>query len=66
MAARQTEVSENGMVKFHVEPFKIETSIESAKKVFKDAVLLLGQGMPKPNPACEYCHLVTARKPESQ
>lgn len=60
------EVSENGIVKFNVEPFKIETSIESAKKTFKDAVLLLGQGMPKLNPACEYCNLVTARKSESQ
>ncbi|MBU4140659.1 MAG: hypothetical protein KKA80_02065, partial [Candidatus Omnitrophica bacterium] len=59
-----TEVSENGMVKFHVKPFKIETSIESAKKVFKDAVLFLGQEMPKPNPACEYCNLVAARKNE--
>ena len=59
------EVSENGMVRFSVAPFKIETSIKSAKKVFKDAVLLLGQAMPKPNPACEYCSLVVARKSES-
>ncbi len=60
-----TEVSENGMVKFHVEPFKIETSIESAKKIFKDAVVLLTHEIPNANPACEYCNLVAARKLEA-
>jgi len=55
-------VSENGIVKFNVEPFKIETSIESAKKVFHDALILLSQEIPKPNSMCEYCKLVAARK----
>jgi hypothetical protein len=60
------EVSENGMVRFNVEPFKIETSIESAKKVFRDAVTSLAREMPKASPNCEYCNLVASRKSEPQ
>lgn len=59
-----TEVFENGMVKFKVEPIKVETNIESAKKIFKDAVVLLTHEIPKANPTCEYCNLVGARKSE--
>lgn len=52
------------MVKFNVEPFKIEASIESAKKVFRDAVGCLTQEMPRANTDCEYCGLVLSRKKE--
>jgi len=58
------EVEQNGIVKFHVEPIKIETNIESAKKTVRDAAKLLSLVMPKSNPDCEYCNLVTKRKNE--
>ncbi len=58
------EVFENGMVRFNVKPIKIETSIESAKKVFRDAVVCLTQAMPKASVSCEYCGLVVNRKNE--
>lgn len=56
------EVFENGMVKFKVEPIKIETNIESAKNIFQDAVSVLSCGIPKAQPKCEYCSLVANRK----
>lgn len=56
------EVRQDGVVKFHVEPIKIETDIESAKKTIDDAVKLLSLSMPQPNPNCEYCGLVVNRK----
>jgi hypothetical protein len=56
------EVQENGMVKFHVEPIKIETNIESAKKIFKDAVILLSSELQKASVGCEYCSLVEKRR----
>jgi len=56
------EVQENGMVEFHVEPIKIETNIESAKKIFRDAVILLSSGMQKSSVGCEYCGLVEKRR----
>ena len=59
------EVFEKGMVKFKVEPIKIETNIESAKRVFRDAVVCLENGIPKESPNCEYCKLVINRKNES-
>lgn len=52
------EVQQNGIVRFHVEPIKIETNIESAKKTVRDAVKLLSLPMPKSNPDCEYCNLI--------
>ena len=58
------EVRQEGIVKFHVEPIKIETNIESAKQIIKDAVKMLSLPMPKLNPGCEYCNLVTNRKNE--
>ena len=58
------EIGEDGIVKFHVEPIKIETNIESVKKIVEDAAKLLSSPMPKPNPNCEYCNLVTNRKNE--
>jgi len=58
------EVQQNGIVKFHVEPIKIETNIESAKRTIKNAAKLLSLTMPKSNPDCEYCNLVIKRKNE--
>lgn len=58
------EVRENGMVKFCVNPIKIETNIESAKRIVKDAVILLLSPMPKPTTSCEYCRLVKNRRNE--
>lgn len=50
------------VVKFHVKPIKIETNIESAKKIIKDAVKMLSLPMLQSNPDCEYCGLVASRK----
>jgi len=58
------EVRENGMVKFHVEPLKIKTDINSAKKIFKEAVNIFSLEIPQPSPECEYCNLVSNRKEE--
>jgi len=58
------EVREGGIVKFHIEPIKIETNIESAKKVFRDAVVSLNNEIPKASINCEYCNLVSSRKNE--
>jgi len=60
------EVSEGAMVKFHVEPLKIETNIDSAKTIFKNAVTALGKDIPPAAAKCEYCNLVTIREDESQ
>ena len=48
------EVSESGMIKFHVEPIKIETDIRSAEKTARDAAVLLSSTMPLSNTNCEY------------
>lgn len=45
----------HGQVVFQVQPIKIQTSAERAKKVFQDAVTLLNGPMPEPSAACEYC-----------
>lgn len=58
------DVLENGMVRFKVEPVKIETNLESAKSTFKNAIFLLAGELPEANPACEYCNLVANRKTE--
>ena len=58
------EVRQDGIVKFCVKPIKIETNVESAKKIVKDAARLLSLPMPEANPACEYCGLVAKRKNE--
>lgn len=59
------EVFENGIVRFNVEPIRVETNIESAKKVLRDAVVCLSQEMPKARLNCEYCGLVMNRKKEA-
>src|SRR3989338_6904933 len=58
------EVFEEGMMRFKVEPIRIETNIDSAKKIFRDAVACLKQEMPSASPNCEYCKFVLARKAE--
>ena len=58
------QVEQNGIVRFHVKPIRIETNIESAKKTVKNAAKLLSLPMPKSNPHCEYCSLVTKRRNE--
>ena len=58
------EMRQDGVVKFHVEPIKIKTDIESAKITIRDAVKLLSLPMPPSNPNCEYCGLVARRKNE--
>jgi len=58
------EVRQGSVVKFHVEPIRIETHIESAKKIVQDAAKLLSGPMPKPGTNCEYCTLVVQRKDE--
>ncbi len=60
------EVRQEGIVKFHVEPIRIETNIESAKKIVRDAAILLASPMPKPSSACEFCNLVAKRKDEQK
>lgn len=60
------EVKESGIVKFHVEPIKIETNLESAKKIFTDAVNLLSSDIPDANSNCEYCNLVINRLDEPE
>jgi len=58
------KVKEGGIIEFHVEPIKIETNIESAKKIIKDVAELLSAPIPKQDSGCEYCNLVTDRKNE--
>lgn len=53
-------VSEGGLVKFKVVPFKIKTNPESAKSVIKAAMKLLSGPIPQSNSDCEYCNLIEA------
>ncbi|MCQ9208745.1 MAG: PD-(D/E)XK nuclease family protein [Omnitrophica bacterium] len=56
------EVRQEGVVKFHVEPIRIETDIESAKRIVQDAARLLSGPIPKSGADCEYCNLVAKRQ----
>ena len=58
------EVKEGGIVQFHVEPIMIETKLDSARKIFTNAVNLLSSDIPPASQACEYCNLVTNRTDE--
>lgn len=58
------KVREDGIVKFHVEPIKIETNALSAQKIVKDAALSLYSPMPEASLDCEYCNLVQTRSNE--
>jgi hypothetical protein len=56
------EVLENGKMQFKVKPIEIKTNIDSAKKIFNDAVNCLRQKMPIASPNCEYCNFFSARR----
>ncbi|MCX6357919.1 MAG: PD-(D/E)XK nuclease family protein [Candidatus Aureabacteria bacterium] len=58
------EVKEQGMVQFKVTPLMIETSTERAKRVVRDAVLLLSSPRPRAAAGCDYCGLVAQRTAE--
>lgn len=49
------EVKKDGIVKFNIEPVKVGTDLNRAKKTFEDAVNLLKGPMPKRHSDCEYC-----------
>ena len=52
------EVHEGGLVQFSVEPVRLETSVERARKLFEDAVQFLRNKEPearKESTGCEYC-----------
>ncbi len=48
-------VKENGLVKFKIEVYKIETDPKRAIEIFRQAVKLLRQPAPKPNSSCQFC-----------
>lgn len=57
------EVKEAGMVKFKVTPYKIDTDIDRAKGLIKQAARLLEQeDIPDAGPECEYCSYFTQKK----
>ncbi len=49
------EVSENGVVKFNVEPKKIEVSPKRVKKLFEEALACLAGPKPAHHSTCVYC-----------
>lgn len=49
------EVVENGVVRFDIEPVKVEIDIKRARNTFCAAVELLRGPMPEYNNNCEYC-----------
>ena len=55
------EAKKDGVFKFHVEPIKIETDINTAKKTVRDAALLLAGSEPKADGECEYCGFASQR-----
>ncbi|MFH0838608.1 MAG: PD-(D/E)XK nuclease family protein [Candidatus Omnitrophota bacterium] len=59
------EVRESGIVKFHVEPIRVETNMDAVKKILSDAISILNSDIPQPSWKCEYCALVADRKNES-
>ena len=51
-------VTEKGIVKFKVSPFKIKTNPKKAESLVKEAVELLLGHIPSRDSECEYCSLV--------
>jgi hypothetical protein len=49
------KVHENGDVDFHADLIKIKVNIDNAKKIFKKAVDVLEEELPKASEECEYC-----------
>jgi hypothetical protein len=58
------EVKENGMVLFHVEPIRIETSCKAAEEIVRQAAVCLAGPIPEAAKDCEYCGLVKLREGE--
>lgn len=55
------EIDYSDKITFNVQPIKIETSIENAKKVFESAVRCLRGKIPKAHKDCEHCKYVKSR-----
>ena len=49
------EVGEHGRVSFEIQPIKIGTDTERAKKLFHEALSVLNGPAPKSSEECEYC-----------
>jgi len=49
------EVGENGIVKFKIEPRKMETNTKRAKEIFREAVQLINGPQPKSHSNCKFC-----------
>ena len=48
-------IAQNGLIKFKVEIYKIETNPKRALKIFKEAVKTLRGPKPKPSSNCQFC-----------
>ncbi|MBD3271557.1 MAG: hypothetical protein GF384_03345 [Elusimicrobia bacterium] len=59
-------VKENGMIRFAVTPYKINTNSNTTKQLIKTAVDCLNNNMPAASPRCEYCGFVNQRKDQPQ
>jgi len=49
------EIREDGIVKFSIEPIKVKTDPQEARKVFHEAVELLRGPVPASHSECEFC-----------
>jgi len=49
------KVQENGDINFHSHLRKVKVDIRNAKSLFKQAVEILKQPMPEPDPNCQFC-----------
>lgn len=49
------EIREDGIVKFSIEPIKVKTNPQEARKVFQEAVELLRGPVPASHSECEFC-----------
>lgn len=50
------KIERDGLVRFNINPFRLETSLERIKNTFSDAVNLLKGNIPRQNQDCEYCN----------
>jgi len=49
------KVQENGDINFHSHLRKVNVNVKNAKSLFKQAIEILNQPMPEPNPNCQFC-----------
>lgn len=49
------EIQEDGLVRFTIEPIKIETDPKRARAIFEEAVKLIRGPQPESHSECEYC-----------